>query len=272
MIESIYAAPKFVDLQQAVDFAVSQQIHYEVPVFMSPELLEKQDEELIKYQQMFSGLQGKMSVHGPVFDTNPVSMDPCINKCSRTRYRQAIQAAKELGAKYIVFHSQYSPVYKVANVYQDWLAGSIDYWGQIVADELEGSDLTILMENFMDDRPDILVDMAEGVDSPNFKVCLDTGHANLFSQVSAVDWVDTMSSHLDYIHAHNNHGELDDHNGFLDGNIDMDGFLNHLVLLPRKINLALEIFNMEALESSYHMLKPYMRVQEEYNESRSFLV
>lgn len=272
MIDKIYAAPKYVNEKKGIDFAVKYQLSYEIPGFMGPSILEQGKELLTNYRKRISGIQGNLSLHGPVFDTNPVSLDPRIAKSSRLRYNQAINICKALGTKYIVFHSQYSPIYDVANVYNEWMAQVVDYWQEVVETQLQDSSLIILMENFMDNRPEILLEMASRINSPHFKICLDVGHVNLFSKLHPIKWLDVLGSHLAYIHAHNNHGEKDEHCAFNHGSIDMEGFLNHLVLLPNKINLALEVFSMEGIEESYQILLPFLEMQETHMTTKSFIL
>ncbi len=272
MIDKIYAAPKYIPLESGIEFALNNNICYEVPAFMSPASLDNQVEELETFRQKLNGFQGTLSLHGPIYDMNPVSLDPQIAKSSRHRYVQALDVCKKLGVKYLVFHSQYTPIFDVANVYKEWLAQNVDFWQGLIDEHLGDSDMVILIENFMDTTPDIINNLISKVDSPNFKACLDTGHVNLFSKIPPIDWLDEMGGNLAYIHAHNNSGEKDEHRAFDKGTIDMEGFLNHLIMLPNKMSLAIEVFDMEGIDESYKMLAPYMNMQSEHTSSKSFLL
>ena len=272
MIDKIYAAPKYIKLEDGIQFALDKQICYEIPEFMSPASLDNKSEEITKFREKLQGFHGTLSLHGPIYDMNPVSMDPQIAQSSKLRYTQAVEVCKELGVKYLVFHSQYTPIFDVANVYKEWLAQNVDFWQELIDTHLQDSEMVILMENFMDTTPDIINNLVSRVDSPNFKACLDTGHVNLFSKIPPIDWLDEMGSNLEYIHAHNNSGCKDEHMAFQRGTIDMEGFLNHLILLPHKMSLAIEVFNMEGIHESYDMLLPYMEVQKEQTTSKSFLI
>lgn len=273
MIDKIYAAPKYIKMEDGIQFAIDNNICYEVPAFMSPSTLDNKSEEIIKFREKLTGFNGTLSLHGPIYDMNPVSLDPQISKSSKERYIQAIEVCKELNVKYLVFHSQYTPIFDVANVYKEWLAQNVDFWQEIIDEHLQNSDMTILMENFMDTTPDIINTLVSRVESPNFKACLDTGHVNLFSKIPPIDWLDEMGSNLVYIHAHNNSGDKDEHQSFNQGTIDFEGFLNHLILLPNKMSLAIEVFNMEGIQESYEMLAPYMNMQrQQEGTSKSFLI
>lgn len=272
MIDRIFAAPKGPDLEQGIEFALNNRLDYEVPTFYYVENLDNKDAEITRYRRLLQGFEGILSMHGPIFDTNVVSLDPEILKVSQLRYRQAIEVAKEMDARYLVFHSQWTPIYTAANATKLWLAKVTDFWEKLIEEHLEGSNLTVLIENFLDDRPDSMNTLLNRVASPHLKACLDTGHVNIFSELSPVDWIRELGNQVVYIHAHNNGGELDTHDSFEKGLLDMEGFLNHVALLPQKIHLAIETSTIKGLQNSYDMLKPYLALQKEQFASRSFLI
>jgi sugar phosphate isomerase/epimerase len=258
MIDRIFAAPKGAELAEGIAFAIEHKLDYELPTFYYPENLDNGAAEIAKYNGLLAGFKGMLSMHGPIFDMNVVSLDPEIERISRYRYMQAINIAKELDVRYLVFHTQWTPI--------------TGFWEELIAEHLEGSNLTILLENFLDPTPESMITLLNRVSSPHLRACLDTGHVNIFSDMSPIDWVRELGHHVAYIHAHNNAGSLDSHDGFERGLIDMDCFLNHLALLPQKIHLAIETATIEDLNASYAMLKPYLKLQNEQYASKSFLI
>jgi sugar phosphate isomerase/epimerase len=272
MIDRIFAAPKGPDLQQGIDFALNNRLDYEIPTFYFVENLDNRDVEVIRFRHLLRDFQGMLSMHGPIFDTNVVSMDPEILKISQHRYRQAIEVAKALDVRYLVFHSQWTPIYSAANVTRNWLSKITDFWNRLIEEELQDSNLTILVENFLDQSPYTMNKLLSRIDSPRLKACVDTGHINIFSELSPIDWIRELGSHVAYIHAHNNCGEIDSHDSFEKGLLDMEAFLNHVALLPQKIHLAIETSSIQGLETSYEMLKPYLTIQKEQFASKSFLI
>ena len=273
MIDHVFAAPKGCDLREGIAFAVEHHLDYELPTFYYPENLDDGAAQIAMYRDdLLRDFCGKLSMHGPIFDMNPVSLDAEVEKISRHRYIQAINIAKELDVRYLVFHSQFTPIYPAANAVKSWLAKTTDFWEMMIAEHLEGTNLTVIIENFLDDTPDTMNTLLNRIDSPHLKACLDTGHVNVFSQMSVTDWLDALGHQVVYIHAHNNNGYLDEHEAFDKGLLDMESFLNHLVLLPHKINLALETASREGLERSYQILKPFMKLQTEQFASKSFLI
>ena len=67
----------------------------------------------------------------------------------------------------------------------------------------------------------------DGMNTVAVGVCLDTGHAFLGGDIHSL--VHKLSGHLRMIHAHDNRGSDDDHLPPVDGKIDWEKFLHHLI-------------------------------------------
>jgi sugar phosphate isomerase/epimerase len=270
MIDRIFAAPK-VELEQGVAFAKSHQLDYEisVPLLFDNEAVRT---EIERYQKTFAGFNGLLALHGPYEDLNVVSADPDIARVSKQRYLKTIEIAKALKLRYVVFHSQWTPLYNAKHATKTWISKMTDFWEEFLAEHLENTHTTVLIENFLESTPEHIVKLLSRINSPHLKACLDTGHANLFSQCPPVDWIHDYGPHVVYIHAHNNGGDVDSHDAFDKGIIDMDSFLNHIALLPQKLHLSIETNSLEALESSYLQLDSYLQLQNENTHSKSFLI
>lgn len=272
MIDEIFAAPKGGDLEEGIAFARDNGLGYELPTLYYPEALDNSPQEVKKYRQLLEGFEGTLAMHGPIFDMNPASPDPKIAEASRYRYHQAIEVALELDVKYLVFHSQYTPIYRAANCVKPWINHTTDFWRETIEKHLAGTQLTVVIENYLDESPEYIQLLIERVASPHLRACLDIGHVNIFSKMAPNDWLDALGNDLVYIHAHNNNGELDEHQSFDKGSIDMEGFLNHLALTTSRAHLALETNSVEGLAESYEITKPYLEIQDEHFSSKSFLV
>jgi sugar phosphate isomerase/epimerase len=272
MIDRVFAAPKGPELKAGIDFALAHQLDYELPTFYYVENLDHKDREISKYRQLLTGFRGQLAMHGPIFDTNVVSPDPEMQRISQHRYIQAIQVALEMDVRYLIFHSQWTPVYPAANAMRLWLANLNDYWEKTIAEHVAGTNLTILIENFLDPSPEPMLTMLSRINSPHLKACLDTGHVNIFSPLSPVDWLRELGPHVAYIHAHNNGGQLDSHDAFSQGLLDMDSFLSHVSQLPQKLHVAIETSTVQGMASSYEILKPYLQQQHTRLVAQSFLI
>jgi len=86
-------------------------------------------------------------------------------------------------------------------------------------------------------------------------MCIDTGHVNINSGLSVVEWIERSGSLLKHVHLHNNFGDADDHKSFLEGTINFEEVLNRLAASNLDLNLVLEIFNYQATLDSYNFLK-----------------
>ena len=92
-----------------------------------------------------------------------------------------------------------------------------------------GNDVVICLENMpmaalSISRPEDVLRFAKAMHSPNFKVCLDTGHCAVLG-ISPADAVRLLGREYLYaLHVHDNDGVNDSHLIPYDGVIDWDGF------------------------------------------------
>ncbi len=273
MIHHLVGAAKYMPVEEGLALSRQYQLGYEIPDFVEPAMLDNQAEHYGDWEQKLEGIPGMRTLHGPVYDINPVSLDPQIAAASRLRYQQAANVCKRLNCRYLVVHSQFSSIFKVAQIKAEWLSASVDYWQQFAEDVLSDTPtLSVVIENFMEEEPELLRELIETIDHPQIKACLDTGHANIYSNVSVNQWLDQLEHQLVYVHSHNNHGEFDEHRGYRYGTVNMEEFMNHLVLSPHKITLALEIFNKAEFEESYEMVQRYLTRQQHHRPEQSFLI
>ena len=84
-------------------------------------------------------------------------------------------------------------------------------------------------------------ELVRAIDSPNLKVCFDTGHANVFHDDIAKD-VRLLGDDLACLHVHDNKGNWDQHLIPYQGNIDWDGFLSALTEIGYKGTFSLETY------------------------------
>lgn len=82
-----------------------------------------------------------------------------------------------------------------------------------IAEYLRGTGLTICVENiFGTDHAEsaALLGLMRELSSPNFGICLDTGHLNLHGETQA-DFIRSCGSHLKALHIADNQGASDQH-------------------------------------------------------------
>ncbi len=164
---------------------------------------------------------GSLWLHAPFAELSPCAIDPRVREVVMLRFRQTVQAALALGIRRIVVHSGYIPLV----YFPEWFtARSVEFWREFLRDAPDG--LCLALENVMEPGPDMLVQIAAGVDDPRFGLCLDVGHANTrVSETPPLDWIAPMAPWLRHVHLHNNDGDWDLHDALGQGMIPMPDIL-----------------------------------------------
>ena len=159
-------------------------------------------------------------LHAPFNELFPCAIDPLARKLARHRYLQAIKLAERYHAHKIVIHGGYNPriYYPVWYVEQ-----SVLFWKDFMKEV--PLDMEICLENVLEEDASMLLDIVSAVDHPQLKLCLDIGHVNAYSQISAKDWLGAWAPYLSHFHIHNNDGSWDSHSALNRGTIPMKEFL-----------------------------------------------
>ena len=162
----------------------------------------------------------KAIVHGPFTDMAPAAFDHIFREQTRLRLEQAAAATRKLGLDRMVVHSGYLPV-----IFDpQWhVKESIGFWQDYLEDK--PADFRLYLENILDEEPERLLDIVEGVDDPRMKICLDVGHVNIASETPVTGWIEKLGPHIRHLHLHNNDGRRDQHAPFDEGTLDMKEIL-----------------------------------------------
>lgn len=102
------------------------------------------------------------------------------------------------------------------------------------------------MRDFSLASPHQILEFVKAVDSDYFKVCLDTGHANLFRDSTPADAVRELGSYLKVLHVHDNLGDRDAHATPTTGDIDWADFMKAL----REVGYT-GVFSLETAPPGY---------------------
>lgn len=175
-------------------------------------------------------------IHGPFTDLAPAAFDHRFRDLTRTRFEQAAAATLELGLSRMVVHTGYIPL-----VFDPrWqVKESIGFWQDFLEDKPE--DFQLLLENVMDEKPELLLDIVDGVDDPRMNICLDVGHVNAISEKSAAEWIEALGPRIHHFHLHNNDGKHDLHAPLNDGTLDMEEVLRAIdAFCPPEATLTIE--------------------------------
>ena len=109
----IYVSSKIKkNFKDVVEFANRQNLNIEIKEFIKSRILDNHEGRLAEIKEDLRGFKGKLSMHAPYEDLNPVSGDEKIRELTAYRFNQAVDIAKELGITTIVFHTGYDAVLK----------------------------------------------------------------------------------------------------------------------------------------------------------------
>lgn len=216
----------------------------EIQTFGFPEYLARDNGPLLKrIGRAVGALEGPIGCHGPFIDTIHYSTDPDVREVARLRYLRAFDIAEALGAKYVLFHSQFNPIIRVPAYKRIYHEESLRFWPELI-EEAENRRLPIYIENMFDDSPAPVAKLAESFNSPYFSICLDVAHAVIHSTLDMAEWVDAYRPYLRHVHLNDCHGTMDDHLGLGQGVLDLSG----IIALLKKTRIPLTY----ALETGIH--------------------
>ena len=189
-------------------------------------------------QKKLTGIE-KRVFHAPFNELFPCAIDPKARELAASRYRQAIQFAKNYGATKIVIHGGYNPwiYYPVWYVEQ-----SVLFWKAFLK---EDPAIEIVLENVLEREPAWLLDIIKGVNDPRLRLCLDVGHVNAYSNISVMEWVATCAPYISHFHIHNNNTTGDTHSALNDGIIPMKEFLKQAENRCPDATFTLEVMEAE---------------------------
>ncbi len=187
-------------------------------------------------------------LHAPFNELFPCAIDPLARELAKHRYRQSFQLAQRYGAHKVVIHGGYNPrIY-----YPIWyVEQSILFWKEFMKEV--PSSLEICLENVLEEEAAMLFDIVSSVKHPQLKLCLDVGHVNAYSQISAEDWLKVWAPYLSHFHIHNNDGSWDSHSSLPCGTIPMKQFLLQADKLCPSATYTLEL--TEAADSVRWLLE-----------------
>lgn len=172
--------------------------------------------------------------HAPFAELYPAAIDPLARKVAMDRFNQACRSMAALGIKRMVAHSGFLP-YVYYPVWQ--VSQSVAFWREFLADKPH--DFELLLENVLDDTPDMLREILDGLDDPRAGACLDVGHAHVsvVSRIPLAQWIETLRPHIRHVHLHDNDASFDLHSPLGEGTIDIPAVL---AALPETCTITLE--------------------------------
>lgn len=196
----------------------------------------------------------RLSFHAPFMDLSPGAVDPEVRKVTMQRFSRTLDFAEILKPAVIVFHSGYEK-WKYSHNIDVWLEQSLKTWVPI-NERAADIGVKVVIENVFEDSPDNLAALAREMDSPNFGLCFDTGHFNLFASSSLSEWLRAVKPYILEAHIHDNNGHADEHIVPGDGTFDFSTFFREV--RGREFLYTIEMRNIENVIKCLERIKTYM--------------
>ena len=159
-----------------------------------------------------------LSIHAPFMDLSPGAVDLKVRELTIQRFSDMLDISGKLMPKVVVFHSGYDR-WKYDNRMDIWLEGCLETWRPLNR-KAEEMGINIAIENIFEDEPENLRLLSAEINSPNFGVCFDTGHFNLFSKLPLAEWIRIIKPYIKELHLHDNSRYGDDHLALGDGDFN----------------------------------------------------
>lgn len=228
-------------------YAKEQGHNLEIASFAYSNILDTRWQDILKdYQRKLGGFDRVISIHGAFQDLIIHSRDNQVRAVARQRVFQNLDIARELNAKYIVFHANFNPLIGHESYRRNWLEQNASFWSEV----LNKYDVTVLLENVWEPTPDIFKTLLNAVNSPYLKVCFDTGHANIFSKVPFGEWLDVLRDDIPYMHINDNEGKIDNELVPGQGTIDWPEFSDLLQRYEITPDIVFEVGTLEKTRQS----------------------
>ena len=221
-MKQVLIIPNRTDMARYLELAGEYSVGFEYNEFFDPRILEddaKVDEVIAAYKN--ESIPAYTTMHGAFLDVLPFSKDKKIREVADFRINQSIDIARKIGARAVVFHTNYNPFLNSLNYMESWVMNNLTYWSKILR---ENPDMNIYLENMFEQSPDILEELSEGLCRfDNYGVCLDYAHAYL-SELNPRGWAKRLSPYIKHIHINDNDGSRDLHWAWGDGVMSRDRF------------------------------------------------
>jgi len=198
------------NLKESLKLAQEYDLSFEYNDFFSVAVLDDKSlqEQIIRQYKQERKDCSKDTVHGAFLDVTLHSTDPQIQKISQLRVRQSMEIASRMEVRAVIFHSGLLMRFHEPGYIKNWCDANEEFYRQMLE---EYPQLHIYVENMFDDKPDMLLKLANRMkDSNRFGICLDYAHELLYD-ISGLEWMEYMAPYIHHIHINDNQGMEDEH-------------------------------------------------------------
>ncbi len=249
----IVIACKGTPLVENIKYAEKNNTGIEVKAFTSPVIFHSDWHGLLDVvKKQLQNFTGTRTIHG-MFHMGPINWNRMTHNQLKEDYNKCLSVAEEIQASIMVLHSTYFPGL-TSWKYKDWLNQQVDLWGGLAENAIK-KDITLVLENIVDEKPDSLLDVIKEVNSQALKICLDFGHLNLIStELTELQWIEACADYLVYTHMHNNNGRYDSHSCLESGTLNYKEIFTALYGLKEMPKVAVEVDTLDGVTRSLQVI------------------
>ncbi|MFA5480080.1 MAG: sugar phosphate isomerase/epimerase [Candidatus Muiribacteriota bacterium] len=249
-----------------VDCAQKNNLNIEIADFHHPELLNNSKAFSIHkrfVKKTLKNFKGKISMHGPFYNMDFTSPDILIQNVVKKQFKKVFDFAHSINAENVVIHSTFNPNIGHESYIKLFIENSVLFLSSFAkSTKYKGN---ILIENIWDETPDYIIEIIDRLENENIKnvkFITDIGHINIFSKISAAEWIFKVRNHCSYFHFSNNFGKIDEHNDLFNGTVNfesvvktiMDNIKNPVITLEIKTDFS---YIEESIEYIQGLVKQY---------------
>jgi len=252
-MRKILIIPNRNHMEECLEWSSKYHLGFEYDDFFHPDVLDNEaiTEKIINEYRNYE-LPEYTTVHGDFFDVIPFSLDSQIRKIADLRIEQSIGVAKKIGAKAVIFHTNYNPFLNTEEYIKTWTDANIEYWSGVLE---RHNDIHIYLENMFDTTPDIMERLSDVLcQYVNYGICLDYAHAAL-SKTAPEVWARRLGRFVKHVHINDNDGVSDLHQAWGDGVINRDIFYNCYDKYMKNATILIETRPMENIIRSLNVLQ-----------------
>lgn len=244
------------DIESSLMLAQQYDCGFEYNDFFLPDILddEQQCKNIIEFYKKQPSMPKYCTCHGAFLDVTIFSDDKRISQVSDDRVEQSLQIAGEIGAKAVVFHTNYVANFQLEAYRDGWVMRNEAYWKEKL---IKYPNLNIYMENMFDTDYKLLERLACRLkEYSNFGVCLDYAHACVFGNEKEIDaWVKALGPYVKHLHINDNDFCSDLHLAVGAGSLDWKKFKNHYQEYMPEATVLIETRGTENIRQSLEFLK-----------------
>lgn len=254
--EQIVIIPDRNQIDESVQLANAFGCGFEYQDFFAPRLLDNEAlcEQLLEAYETMPNKPAVSTFHGVFLDITIFTQDQKIKAAVDERVEMSLQQASRLGAKGVVFHTNYVTNFRQKEYRDSWVNHNARYWRE----KLEKyPNLEIYIENMFDDSPELLARLGASMkNEERFGVCFDYAHAFVFGgNVPIEEWVRTLAPYTKHIHINDNNKKEDQHLALGDGKIDWKQFKKFYEQYFVDCSVLVEVSGLDQIRQSLEYLQ-----------------